>query len=259
MITTGLDIGMLTTKAVVVRDEEIVGWGVAPTGDSSSQAAEAVFCQALKEAGLSREAVDAIISTGAGKQEVEFIQAHATEVVCAARGARFLDPKVRGVIDMGGESTRVVKLDEGGKILDFALNSKCAAGTGIFVDAMAKVMGVPVDEMGRLSLESTADVDINSTCVVFAESEVVSQVHRQTPKKDILRGIHKSIASRVYGMVSRMELEGGDMAIGGLSMNSGVIACLQEMMNAELTVPEAPQIVPALGAALVAADQVATE
>lgn len=136
--------------------------------------------------------------------------------------------------------------------MEFAFNDKCAAGTGIFLDSMAGVLGVAVEKMGPLSLESTAAVSITSTCVVFAESEVVSQIHRQTPKRDILRGIHKSIAARVFGLVNRIGLQANAMAIGGLARNAGIIACLEEMMGCNIRVPENPQIVSALGAALIA-------
>ena len=255
MITVGIDVGALATKGVVLKDGELVGSSVTITGDSSNQAAEKVLQDALKQAGIAKEDVGYIVSTGAGKREVEFAQGQATEVVCVGKGAQFLHPGVKGVVDMGAESTRVLKMDQSGKIVDFALNDKCAAGTGIFLDAMGKVMGVEVEEMGAMSLKSTADINITSTCVVFAESEVVSQVHRQTPKTDILRGIHKSIATRVFGMVSRIGLKGDSMAAGGLSKNIGVVTCLEEMMKEKLIVPEDPQIVGALGAALVAVEK----
>jgi predicted CoA-substrate-specific enzyme activase len=255
MITAGLDIGSLTTKAVVLKDGAIVGWHVLPTGDSSSLAAEVALKAALEQGGLSYDNLEAVVATGAGKKEVGLAKQQATDVMCMAKGIRFLHPGVKGVIDMGAESTRVAKLDETGRVVDFGLNDKCAAGTGVFLDAMGKVMGVKVDEMGPLSLESTADVNITSTCVVFAESEVVSQVHRQTPKNDILRGIHKSIAGRVYGMVSRVGLDGDNVAIGGLAKNTGIVTCLEEIMKVKLAVPENPQIVAALGAAVIGAEQ----
>jgi predicted CoA-substrate-specific enzyme activase len=210
---------------------------------------------ALTKAGITMNEVDSVISTGAGKKEVTFAQGQVTEVMCEAKGALFLYPTARGVLDLGGESTRAVKLDATGKVVDFALNDKCAAGTGIFLDAMAKVMGVEIEKMGPLSLESTQEVNITSTCVVFAESEVVSQVHRQTPKIDILRGIHKSIASRVYGLVSRIGVAENTVVVGGLARNVGVIACLEEMMKQKVIIPDNPHLVPALGAALIAAER----
>jgi predicted CoA-substrate-specific enzyme activase len=252
MTTAGLDVGALFTKAVVVADGSIAGWAVEPTGESIAETAEAVLSQALGAGSVSRGSLEAIAATGAGKKEVPFAGSQATEVLCAARGIRFLHPEAAGVLDLGGESTRVARLDEQGDVLEFALNDKCAAGTGIFLEAMAGVLGIPVEQMGPLSLESSAAVSITSTCVVFAESEVVSQVHRQTPKKDILMGIHRSIASRVFGLANRIGLGAEALAIGGLARNVGIIACLEELMGRKLPVPENPQIVSALGAALLA-------
>ncbi len=252
MITAGLDVGSLFTKAVVVADGSLAGWALAPTGESIGDTAEAALSRALGAGSLPRDSLQAITATGAGKKEVPFAGAQATEVLCAARGIRFLHPEARGLLDLGGESTRAARLDERGGVLEFALNDKCAAGTGIFLDAMAQVLGIPLEQMGPLSLESTAAVSITSTCVVFAESEVVSQVHRQTPKKDILRGIHRSIAARVFGLANRIGLGADTLAIGGLARNTGILACLEELMGCRLRVPENPQLVCALGAALIA-------
>lgn len=253
MITAGLDVGSLWTKAAVVRDGELIGWHIGETGGDTARAARDTLDAALTHAGLGRADLRAIVATGAGKKEVGCAHGEAGEEVCAARGAAIFFSGIQGVIDMGGESTRVVKLDAEGHVLDLARNDKCASGTGIFLDAMAKVMGVTVEEMGPLSLESTADVSITSTCVAFAESEVVSQIHRQTPKEDILKGMHKSIASRIFGMVQRIDIgKGSNMAIGGLARNVGVVRCLEEMMADELQIPEQPQIVSATGAALIA-------
>jgi predicted CoA-substrate-specific enzyme activase len=255
MITAGLDVGSLMTKAVALKDREILGRAVVRTGDSSVDAAEGVLSMVLQAAGVSRDGLDATVATGAGKTEVSLASRQATDVECLARGTHHLHPDARGVIDMGGQSTRVLKLDERGMVVDFTLNDKCASGTGIFLDAIAKVMGVELDEMGPLSLQSTVNVPITSTCVVFAESEVVSQVHRQTPKPDILRGIHRSIATRVNGMASRVGLSGTILAVGGLATNVGIVASLEEVMQKELSVPNDPQIVNALGAALIGADK----
>ena len=255
MPCAGLDVGSLWTKAVVMQDGKIAGWGIAPTGDSNTAAAEQTLKQSLAAGGLSMDDLSLIIVTGAGNNDVRFQVRQANEVLCVAKGIRYANPATRGVVDIGAESTRIVKLDEAGNVADYVINDKCASGTGVFLDAMAKVMGVAVEDMGALSLESTAEVDITSTCVVFAESEVVSQVHRQTPKKDILKGIHKSIATRVFGMINRMDLDGENMVIGGLSLNVGIVSCLEEMMKKKLIVPENPRITSALGAALIATEQ----
>lgn len=253
MLHAGLDVGALFTKAVVLQDGATVGSSIVPSGRHTREATERALGEALEPLRATPNDIACCVATGAGKQEVPYADEHATEVVAVVEGCRGLDGALRGIIDLGAESTLVVKLDEGGNVLDFGLNEKCAAGTGIFLDAMGEVMGVTVEEMGPLSLRSTVDVNITSTCVVFAESEVVSQVHRQTPKEDILHGIHKSIATRVNGLVNRVGLEGHVLCIGGLAKNSGIIACLRALTPAEIRVADRPQLVCALGAARMAA------
>jgi len=255
VLSAGIDVGTLWTKAVVIKDNSIIGWNISLMGESCDQVARETLVSALATSGVAIGDVNTIIATGAGKGEVELAHDQANDIVCLAKGIHFLDPKARGVIDMGGESTMVVKLDESGQIVDYARNDKCAAGTGIFLDAMGKVMGVNVEEMGELSSRSTAEVSITSMCVVFAESEVVSQVHRQVPKEDIIKGIHRSVATRIFGLANRFELNGGTIAIGGLARNQGILSCLEEMMKRKLTIPENPQLVSALGAAIIASEK----
>jgi benzoyl-CoA reductase subunit D len=234
----------------------MAGFSIVASGESSAKAAQQALDEAAQRAEVSAPQIGFVVATGAGKKEVAFAKEQATEVLCAAKGIVLLDPKARGVIDLGGESTRVVKLDEAGKIVEYATNEKCASGTGVFLDAMAKMMGVPIPNLGPLSLESTVDLDVNSTCVVFAESEVVSLVHRQTPKKDILRGLHRAIAVRVHALINRAGLgTEGNLAIGGLAQNTGILYWLEKMMSCKLTVPKHPQIVSALGAAVIAAEK----
>src|SRR3990172_6151273 len=215
MILAGLDVGALWTKAVILKDGAVAVYSVARTGDMAEEAGEQCLNGVLASAGISRSDVAAVAVTGVGKKLIPFADKQVSEIVSAAKGIQYLYPDMEGVIDLGGESTRVVKFEAGGGIVDYAQNDKCAAGTGMFLDAMSKVMGIKVEDMGALSLQSTAEVNITSMCVAFAESEVVSRVHRQTPKKDIVRGIHKSIASRVYGMVNSVGLSEKNMVIGG--------------------------------------------
>ena len=251
----GLDIGSIYLKAVLFGDGELVGFRVAPAGFDAVTATENLLDDLLGETGRSREDLKGVVATGAGSKEIPFAETEINGIVAAARGAPFFYEGLEGVIDLGGESTRIVKLDEKGEVQEYTKNEKCASGTGIFLDAMAKVMELSLDKMGPLSLESEADINITSTCVAFAESEVVSLVHSQTPKEDILRGMHRSIATRVFGMVHRVDLSGPTMAIGGLAKNIGVVRSLEELMGEEMHVPAEPQIVSATGAAIVAAER----
>lgn len=255
MLYAGVDVGTLWTKAVVMEDNQIIGSGMSQTGEDCEVVAREVLDNILSAAGASIDDVDAIIVTGAGKGEVSFAHGQATDIMCLARGIHEIDPQMRAAIDMGGESTVVIKIDNTGQIVDYAQNDKCAAGTGIFLDAIGKVMGVAVEDMGPLSMKSKTGVSITSTCVVFAESEVVSQVHRKVPKEDILMGLHKSIASRVYSLANRIELNGNTAVAGGLARNQGIVSCLKGMLNDSLTVAEDPQLVSALGAAILASEK----
>ena len=254
MITAGIDVGSLWTKAVVVRDGADAGSHFAPTG-ANGGAAAAVLGEALAALGLPAERLDAIVAIGAGKAETGLAVEAGNDVLCAARGVRRLFPDCRGVIDLGGESTQAFKLDDAGNVLELAVSDKCAAGTGVFLEAVGKLMRVGPEEMGPLALQSSADIAITSTCVVFAESEVVSLIHRQTPRADILRALHRSIATRMFGLVGRVGLGAGTVAIGGLAQNVGIRSYLEQLMKAPLVVPERPQTVAALGAALVAAER----
>jgi predicted CoA-substrate-specific enzyme activase len=254
MITLGIDIGSLETKAALMQENGLLAFHVMKTGESSREAAKKARDAVLAEAGMEAASIERIGSTGAGREEADIASVSFTEVVAVGRGVQWMVPGAPGAIDAGGESTRVMKFDDRGRMVDFTLNDKCAAGTGIFLDVIAKLMQVPVEEMGPLSLESTAEVNITSMCVVFAESEVVSQVHRQTPKVDILRGVHKSIATRIYGMVNRTGIGEGTAMVGGLARNIGIVKVLEEMMEANLVVPKNPHLAGAVGTALLAGE-----
>ncbi len=255
MITVGIDAGSLYAKAVVVKDGAMVASHQVLAGRDEQCSVDDLLHAALRPLGAAASDVALVAATGVGRTEVGCAKELVTEVMAAARGARHLYPGARGVIDMGAESTRVARLGDAGDVLEFAINDKCASGTGVFLDAMAKLMGVTLEEMGPLSLSSKSDLTYSSTCVVFAESEVVSAIHRQTPKQDILRGIHRAITQRVFGLVGRLGLSGECVATGGLARNAGIVACLEELMKQRLTIPGEPQLVTALGAALVAADR----
>lgn len=252
MATIGIDVGSLSTKAVVMESGRILGRCLvhSSAADASGQA----IAGALAEAGLARDGIVAV-ATGIGKKEVAGASEHASEIVCDARGVRHLVPTAGTVIDIGAEGSRVIKCDAGGRIADFVLNDKCAAGTGVFLDAMGKALRVAVADMGELSLRSTQEVNVTSTCVVFAESEVVSQIHRRTPKEDILNGIHKSIATRVFGMVNRVGATRDVVVVGGLARNIGVVKSLEKLLGQAILVPEYPEFAGAVGAALIAAER----
>ncbi|MDY7018743.1 MAG: acyl-CoA dehydratase activase, partial [Chloroflexota bacterium] len=235
MATIGMDIGSLTTKSVILDASNILSCNSLLTGEDASQSATRAIEQTLKEAGLSLNDINSIVSTGIGKSEIPYPAEMATELRCDVIGSIFLQPSIRGVVDIGAESCRAIKCNQKGNVVDFALNDKCASGTGIFLDTMAKALRITVDELKELP-QVEQEVSVTSTCAVFAESEVVSLVHKGVNRFDIWRGVNKSIANRIFALVSRLRIEGDIGIIGGVARNQGVITLLQQMLGDKLIV-----------------------
>lgn len=253
MITAGVDIGAKTVKVVILKDEEVIGRGKADTGLDQKDSANKAIEAALKEAKLELKDIEKVAGTGVGRTEVPHATAHITEVGADAKGAFFLNKAVRTVIDVGGEEGRGIKCSAEGRAVDFAINEKCAAGAGAFTEAMARALERPLVEFAELALSSTKSIPMNAQCAVFAESEVVSLIHAKTPHADISRAVHDSIADRIMSMVRRVGIEKEVMLIGGMAYNVGFISALNRGLNLEVLVPEYPEYVGALGAALTAA------
>ena len=215
-------------------------------------AAALAFKQALTASGIVKSDVARVVATGYGRGSIDFAAKSVTEITCHAIGARKLFHEARTVIDIGGQDSKVIRLAKDGRVDDFAMNDKCAAGTGRFLEVMARSLDTDLQSLGRLSTLSREDVRISSTCTVFAESEVVALVAKGTAKEDIIRGLHRSVAERIYAMVARLRAEGPFVMTGGVAKNSGVVAALEERLKTRLLLPDEPQIVGALGAAIVA-------
>ena len=252
LITVGIDIGSLSTDAVVFGNGEIISAVVVPTLSNSESAAILAYESALKSAGLTKDDISNVVATGYGRRSIDFADRAVTEITCHALGARYLFPEAHSVIDIGGQDSKVIRLSKDGRVEDFAMNDNCAAGTGRFLEVMARSLDADLDSLGKLSKLATQDVRISSTCTVFAESEVVALVAKGTPKEEIIRGLHTSVAERIYAMVARMRAEQPFVMTGGVAKNSGVVAALEERLNAKILLPEDPQIVGALGAAIIA-------
>jgi predicted CoA-substrate-specific enzyme activase len=254
MIVAGIDIGSITAETVLLRDEEILAAVILPTGANSRTAAERCLNAALDQAHLSREALSKIVTTGYGRASFPLATKMVTEITCHARGAFFVHPQTRTVIDIGGQDSKVIRLDGQGRNVDFQMNDKCAAGTGRFLEVMAHALEVRLEDLGRLSRSAQRTIKISSTCTVFAESEVVSLIADNQPKEVIIRGLHDSIADRIMGMVQRVGIEAEVTLTGGVAKNNGVVQALEERLNVKLFIPPEPQIIGALGAALIARD-----
>jgi benzoyl-CoA reductase subunit D len=256
MITAGIDVGAKTIKVVLLADGKPTVHKIAPAGLDARSTLDEVFEEAVASAdGLERDHIDCVISTGAGRQDVPFADDQVTEVTAAARGARSLFSNARTVIDVGAEEGRAVRCSEAGAVEDFAVNEKCAAGAGTFTEAMARALEVDLEELGKMSLRSTQAVPMNAQCTVFAESEVVSLLHAKTPKEDISRAVHDAMASRITSMVRKVGFRKDVVLVGGLAKNAGFVDSLERGLETEILVPETPEFVGALGAALIAAER----
>jgi benzoyl-CoA reductase subunit D len=256
MITAGIDVGSKNIKVVVLKDGKVAAKTIGSGGFEQAQVAKQLLEKAIQEAGLRSEDVKHVAATGVGRDSIDFANSKVTDVTAAARGANFLYPGATTVIEVGAEESRGIKTDGQGKVIDSAVNEKCAAGSGSFTESMARALGMSLKEFAEKSMESTLRVPMNAQCTVFAESEVVSLIHSGTDKKDIARAVHDAIASRVSSMVRRVKLEGDVVLLGGLSYNPGFVKSLRENLEvAELKIPEGPEFVDALGAAVIAAER----
>lgn len=253
MITAGIDIGAKTVKVVIVKDNKAVGQSIILTGFEPLEAAQKALEEAIKQAGISRSDIKRIFATGAGRKSISFADHNVTEVTADAKGTVYLIPSARTVVDIGAEEARGISVDASGRVVDFAKNDKCAAGAGAFVESMARALEVTVPVMIELSHKSTKEAPINATCAVFAESEVVSLIHSKVEKADIAHAVHDAIASRVSSMVRRIPLEKDVVLIGGVANNSAIVEAMKKHLGVEIKVPEKPEFVSALGAALLAA------
>ena len=249
-LVAGVDIGSTTAKCVLLDEGEIVGKSLAPVGVELVKDAERALEQALTSAGRERGEVRVVTGTGYGRFKVTFGQFTVTEISCHARGAHFLFPGTRLVLDIGGQDTKAIKVDARGEVLDFAMNDKCAAGTGRFLDVCAGALGYDVGEIGALSLGAHYPVKVTNTCTVFAESEVTSYVARGKDPKDILAGLYVGIVSRSLSLMQRVGIEPEVTFTGGVSKNQGMVRTLERRLGLGVNVDPLSQYVGAIGAAL---------
>ena len=250
--TLGIDIGSTASKCIMLKDgTEIVSKSKIDVGAGTTGPDRAISA-VLEAVGMKREDMNFILATGYGRNSLEGFAAHQmSELSCHAKGAAFLFPEVRTVIDIGGQDAKVLRV-ENGAMTNFQMNDKCAAGTGRFLDVMARTLEVDVNDLGTLGLQSTKYVGISSTCTVFAESEVISQLARDTDKRDIINGIHLSVAGRVAGLAHRVGVQDQVVMTGGVAQNIGVVKALEDQLGHKVHTSPLTQYVGALGAALFA-------
>ena len=251
----GIDIGAAFSKAVILSEGRVVAYHVMPSGKNYRETAEKVMQAALDKARLGRQDIALTLATGYGAANVSFASQQVTEISCQARGIKHLLPSAGAIIDVGGQSTKVIKIDEVGRAVDFVVSEKCAAGSGRFLQVIARVLGVPLEEIGPLSLKAKKAVKLTTSCAVFSESEAISRIAEGENKEDILAGVHNAIASKVVSLVERARTDGDCAITGGGAKDIGLVKAVEEKIACRLLVPEEPQITAALGAALIAWDR----
>lgn len=258
MFVAGIDSGSTSTDVVILdENQKIKASVIIPTGGGANISAEEALKEALEKADLSADDISNIVKTGYGRDYIEAGDNSITEITCHAKGAHFLDPSARTVIDIGGQDSKVIKIDENGAVLNFVMNDKCAAGTGRFLEMMARALGFGLDEMSTADQNWKEEIHISSMCTVFAESEVVSLVAQNKEVADIVHGLNHSVAAKVSSLAKRVAPEEGYIMTGGVANNQGVVKALEETLGAKLFICEEAQLCGALGAALFALEQAA--
>ncbi len=258
----GVDVGSTQTKAVILAAGEgdsesphIVARAVVDTGAHVSRAAERAFHAACREAGLDPREIGLVVGTGYGRYKIAFGHAQVTEISCHARGAHFVLPETRTVIDIGGQDAKVIRVGPEGEVRDFVMNDKCAAGTGRFLANAAEVLGLRLEEIGPLSLQATDPVKLTTVCTVFVESDILSYLAQGRRPEDILRGVHLAIARRTVSLGRRIPIEPAVTFTGGVARNVGMVRALEEVLGLSIHVSPESHFMGALGAALFALDR----
>ena len=256
MITAGLDLGTQSVKVVIVKNGEMLARSKAFSGFDPAKAAEQVLGEALKQASLSMSDIAHVTATGSGMEMAANSNSTVSMMGADAKAGIHLFPNARTIIDVGAEEARAVKCDDNGIMMDFVVNERCAAGAGAFIEAMARALEVKLEDMGPLSLKAERASSINASCVIFGESDVVSLIHRQESKPEIARAIFDAMADRVSSMVHRLGVNPDVLLVGGVAKDIGFISSLKRKLGVDILIPEYPEYVGALGAALVAVNRV---
>ena len=256
MYVMGIDSGSTSTNAVIMdENRKIIASAVVRTGAKSGESAQRILKEVLQKAGCTREDISWIVSTGYGRVSIPFADENVTEISCHGRGAHYFNPAVRTILDIGGQDSKAIKLNEAGEVSDFVMNDKCAAGTGRFLEMIARSLEIDVDELGPIALQSTEEIEITSMCSVFAESEVISLIANNKEKADIANGICRAIANKAFSLMKRVGMEEEFMMTGGVAKNPGVVKAVEDKIHAKLYICDEPEIVGAAGAALYALDK----
>ncbi|WP_336512945.1 acyl-CoA dehydratase activase [Clostridium sp. Cult1] len=250
LISIGIDVGSIAAKIAAYDGEKIIGTALLPTGWSPKSVGEQLLKEILEQTKTSRDNIKSIVGTGYGRVSLPFVDKKVTEITCHGKGAYYIDPKIRTVIDIGGQDSKVIKLNEKGMVVDFLMNDKCAAGTGRFLQVMANALEVDIDDLSRLAT-GAEPANISSMCTVFAESEVVSLVAEGTPKEKIAAGLLQSVCNKTYSLVSKVGVEDKVFFSGGVSRNEKLGELLEEKLGVKIVSTKESQFLGAIGAAII--------
>jgi (R)-2-hydroxyacyl-CoA dehydratese activating ATPase len=256
MIVAGCDIGSLTAKAVIVKNNEIMAARVMRAKSHPEESAREVMGQALEQAGLVMDEISFCVGTGYGRASIPFANMVESEIACHGKGAQWQMPSVRMVIDIGGQDAKAIRLDDQANVIRYVYNDKCASGTGRFLEVMADALNIDLDQMGTVSLSSSNPISISNQCVIFAETEIVSLVNEGKNIADIVSGLHHALAHRVAALAKGIELHEDIVMTGGVAKNEGMFAALENALGKKIkNISRDPQINGALGAAIFAAEK----
>lgn len=256
MLVAGIDCGAKNTKTVIMKDGQIISKGTVLTGFDQEKAVNESFEQALAAAGIKRDDIEKIGGTGSGKELITIADNTVNDIKAMAKSANYFFPNSRTVTDVGAEEGRSVKIDDKGNVEDFAINEKCAAGAGAFIEAMGRALEVDLEEMGPLALTSDKEIPMNAQCAIFAESEVVGLIHAKTKTNDISKAIHDAMASRIVSMIRRVGVNEDVVMIGGVGRNPGFVEAMRRELEVDrIYIPDEAEFGAAVGAALIAAEE----
>jgi predicted CoA-substrate-specific enzyme activase len=248
----GIDIGSAYSKGVIIRDSELAAYHVMPSGANYQTAAEMIKQELLRQLNLSQTDIADTVATGTGATNVPFSSRQVSDIVCTARGINSIFPQARTAIEVAGQSTKVIGVNEQGMVTNFTVSEKCAAGSGRFIEVIANVLRINLKDFGPLSLKSENPITFGTGCAVFGESEAITRVTEGVPKEDIAAGVNQALASKISSLVKKIKLEEPCAICGGGALNTGLIKTVEQEINIKLLVPTQPQIITALGAAVTA-------
>ena len=251
----GLDMGSAFTKAVILQDKQIIASAMLLSGGHYKDVARRVLDKALSSAGIDFERLSGIIVTGLGAGSVPFPARKVSDISCQAMGCRYLFPSARTVIDIGGQFTKAARITPQGRLMDFLISEKCATGSGRFLQIIARILQVKIEDIGPLSLNAKSPVEFSTNCAVFAESETVSRIAEGAAKEDILAGVHRAMASKTAMLVKRLKMEADCVLTGGGGEDTGLSAAISAALGVAVLVPEQPRLTAALGAACLAEEE----